>query len=154
MGVLHWLQGDGIDDFIDTGLSHQTIWAGYIAVRDIVGRGIFGGRSSINARFYFFNESVGLGNDTFQNNFADGVLSLSTKANNNYEAKQNNSVALSGIYGGNTQPGASNYIFALNNVTEPDFFTSGKFYGAYFGLPVEDDQDLINYLAALAGVTL
>ena len=154
-GVLHWLEGDGIDDFIDTGLSHQAIWAGYVSVRDIAGRAIFGGRSGYIRRFYLFREQVGIALNAFSVfTFGDGVLSLSIRSGSAYEAKENSTVISSGTYSGTTQPGASSYLFAFNDAGSDQLNASGKFYGAYFGSPVDADQDLINYLSGLAGLTL
>jgi len=154
--VLHWLEGDGIDDFIDTGLSHQAVWAVYAAVRDISGDGaIFGGRSSNNTRFYMTKDLVSVGGDvTSITELSDGVVSLSIYSGSTFDAKNNGESVLSGGYAGTTQPGISSYIFAWNNVGTAVFNASGKFHGAYFGLPVADDQDLIEYLANLAGITL
>ena len=155
-GVLHWLEGDGVDDFIDTGLSHKDIWAVYAAVRDISGDGaIFGGRSSNNTRFYMTKDLVSVGGDvTSITEISDGVVSLSIYSGSTFDAKNNGESILSGGYAGTTQPGISSYIFAWNNVGTAVFHASGKFHGAYFGLPVADDQDLIEYLANLAGITL
>ena len=154
-GTLHWFEGDGLDDFIDTGLSHQAIWAGYVAVRDIAGRSIFGGRKNLDKRFYLFRDGLGIAAETVQNvTFGDGVLSLSIRSGSAYEAKENSTVISSGIYGGTTQPGASSYLFAFNDAGSAELNASGKFYGGYFGLPVDEDQDLIKYLSDLAGLTL
>jgi len=155
-GTLHWLEGDGVDDFIDTGLSHQVIWAGYASVRDISGGGtIFGGRSSTETRFYITEDLVAVA-DAFTSitSISDGVVSLSIYSGSTFEAKNNGTSVLSGGYTGTTQPGISSYLFARNNVGTAVSLASGKFCGAYFGPPVTDDQDLIKYLAAQAGIAL
>ena len=156
-GVLHWLQGDGTNSFIDTGLSHQAIWSGYAAIRDFGGQTLFGGRSDSDLRFYFWPVQgvAGVGGTLPSfSGFNNTVASLRLLAGSTFEVKNNNSVVDSGNYVRTTQPGASTYIFALNTAGTPAFYGSGNFYGAYFGLPVQDDQDLIKYLADLAGITV
>jgi hypothetical protein len=154
-GTLHWLEFDGVDDFIDTGLSHQAVWSGYAATRDLFGDTIFGGRSSTNTRFYLESSVVGVAESFLTlSTISGGVTSLSVYGDSTFTVKNNNTEKLSGSYLETTQPGISTYLFARNNVGSSNTYASGKFCGAYFGLPVADDQDLIEYLANLAGITL
>ena len=154
-GTLHWLEFDGVDDFIDTGLSHQAVWSGYAATRDLFGLTIFGGRSSTDTRFYLERSIVGVAGSflTFST-ISGGVASLSVYGDSTFTVKNNNTEKLSGSYLETTQPGVSSYLFARNNLGMSFRSAGGKFCGAYFGLPVADDQDLIEYLANLAGITL
>jgi hypothetical protein len=154
-GTLHWLEFDGVDDFIDTGLSHQAVWSGYAAIRDLFGDTIFGGRGSTPTRFYLESSVVGVaGSFLTLSTISGGVASLSVYGDSTFTVKNNNTEKVSGSYLGTTQPGVSTYLFARNDRGMSVHSAGGKFCGAYFGLPVADDQDLIEYLANLAGITL
>lgn len=155
-GTLRWLQFDGVDDYMDTGLNHQENWSAYLAISGFQGGTgvIYGGRFDTPARWYLgslFGAGGNFGNILISNSAQ--VISFMTN-NFEYELKSNQSVIESGVYTGSSQPPTDSFLFARNNVGNPDSFTGSLFYGGVVRKPIDNDQKLVSYLAKKAGVTL
>ena len=158
-GILHWLQFDGVDDYLNLGSIRKSAWYTVISCKVTAGITLFGGRANTISRYYLSNSNFGVGLifETISPSLTSAVMSLEVNdASNVYTIRSGGAVYLQSTYTGTTQPTAAGFLGARNNVGTADNFSNARFYGVFAREPLNLSEVLLleKYLAAKAGVTL